>query len=108
VSGIVTIYATFADLDEARRIARALVDERLAACANILAPCTAIYRWQGAVEEAQEVPALFKTGADLAPQLMERIAQLHSYDLPAAVAWPIAGTLPAYADWVATETMEPA
>jgi periplasmic divalent cation tolerance protein len=108
VSGIVTIYATFADMDEARRIARALIDERLAACANILAPCTAIYRWQGAVEEAQEVPALFKTSADLAAQLMERIAQLHSYDVPAAVAWPIAGALPAYAAWVATETMEPA
>jgi periplasmic divalent cation tolerance protein len=64
LSAIVTVYATFADRDEASRIARAVVDERLAACANILAPCTSIYRWQGATEEAQEVPALFKTRAE--------------------------------------------
>ena len=108
MSGIVTVYTTFADAEEALRIARVLVDERLAACANILAPCTAIYRWQGSIEEAQEVPALFKTRADLASRLMERLAELHSYDVPAAVAWPIVDALPAYAAWLSTETKEPA
>ena len=55
---IVSVYAVFADADEARRIARMVVGERLAACANILGPCHSIYRWQGAVEEADEIAAL--------------------------------------------------
>lgn len=104
MSAIVTVYATFSDADEAARVARTLVEERLAACANILAPCTSIYRWQGAVEEAQEVPTLFKTQAALADRLIARIAELHSYDVPAAVVWPIATALPAYAEWVAAES----
>lgn len=101
---IVTVYATFADGDEAARIARTVVEERLAACANILGGCRSIYRWQGEVEDAEEVPALFKTRAELAPTLIARIGELHSYDVPAAVAWPIVEALPAYADWVVAET----
>ena len=108
MSGIVTVYATFGDADEADRIARILIEERLAACANLLSPCRSIYRWQGAVEEAQELPALFKTRADLAPALIARIAELHSYDVPAAVAWPIAQGFAPYAAWVMAETKEPA
>jgi periplasmic divalent cation tolerance protein len=101
---IVSVYAVFADADEADRIARLLVEERLAACANILAPCRSIYRWQGEVEEATEVPALFKTRADTADMLIARLAALHGYEVPAAVAWPIDRALPAYADWVAAES----
>ena len=104
MSAIVTVYAVFADGDEAGRIARILVEEGLAACANILAPCRSIYRWQGAIEEAQEVPVLFKTTAAGANVLLARIEALHSYDVPAAVVWPIKAALPAYADWVAEET----
>ena len=104
MSGIVTIYATFADAEEARRIARALVDERLAACANILAPCRSVYRWQGSIQEDEEVPAFFKTRADTAEALIARVAELHGYDVPAAVVWPIDWALPAYADWVAQES----
>lgn len=104
MSDICTVYAVFADRAEAERIARVVVAERLAACANILEPCRSVYRWQGKIEEADEVPALFKSGADLAARLIARIAELHSYDVPAAVAWPIAGALPAYADWVKAET----
>lgn len=104
--GIVTVYATFGGGEEARRIARLLVEERLAACANILAPCRSIYRWRGAVEEAEEVPVLFKTAAEAAARLIARIGTLHSYDLPAAVAWPIADAAPAYADWVREETLK--
>ena len=95
---IATVYAVFADLAEAERIAETVVNERLAACANILAPCRSIYRWQGAVERTQEVPALFKTAQPEA--LIARIAALHSYDVPAAVAWPIALAHPPYAAWV--------
>jgi periplasmic divalent cation tolerance protein len=95
---IATVYAVFADAAEAERIAETVVTERLAACANILAPCRSIYRWQGAVERAEEVPALFKTARPEA--LIARIAALHSYDVPAAVAWPIAETHAPYAEWV--------
>ncbi len=101
---IVSVYATFADEEEAARIARAAVEERLAACANILGPCRSIYRWQGKVEEAGEVAAIFKTRAGTAPALLARIAELHSYDVPAAVVWPIADALSDYADWVENET----
>jgi periplasmic divalent cation tolerance protein len=98
---IVSVYAVFADEAEARRIARIAVEERLAACANILGPCFSIYRWQGRIEEAGEVAAVFKTTAGAAPGLIERIAALHSYEVPAAVAWPIADALAGYAEWVA-------
>jgi periplasmic divalent cation tolerance protein len=100
VSGIVTVYAVFGSDEEARRIARLVVEEKLAACANILAPCHSIYCWNGKLEGAEEVPALFKTRADAAEALIARIAQLHSYDVPAAVAWPVERALGAYAEWV--------
>ncbi|MGZ8283916.1 MAG: divalent-cation tolerance protein CutA [Allosphingosinicella sp.] len=104
MSAIVSVYATFVDDAEARRIARTVVEERLAACANVLAPCHSIYRWQGKVDEAAEVPVIFKTRAETAPRLMSRIGELHSYDVPAAVVWPISDALAAYAQWVASES----
>ena len=107
MSGIVTVYATFADAAEADRIAWILVEERLAACANILGPCRSIYRWQGAVEQADEVAVLFKTRAEGAQALVARLGELHSYDVPAAIVWPIADALPAYAQWVRDETPGP-
>jgi periplasmic divalent cation tolerance protein len=101
VTDIVTIYSTFSSEEEAVRIARALVEEGLAACANILGPCRSIYAWQGEMEDAREVAALFKTTADVADALIARLAALHSYDVPAAVAWPIVAAHPPYADWIA-------
>ena len=95
---IATVYAVFADAAEAERIAETVVTERLAACANILGPCRSIYRWQGVIERTEEVPALFKTAQPDA--LIARIAELHSYDVPAAVAWPVAQAHAPYADWV--------
>ncbi len=103
MTGIVSVYAVFADATEAERIARAVVEERLAACANILGACRSIYRWQGKVEEAGEVAAIFKTRADAASALVARIAALHSYEVPCAVVWPIADTLEDYAQWVENE-----
>ena len=95
---IATVYAVFADPDEAERIAEMVVAEGLAACANILASCRSIFRWQGAVERAEEVPVLFKTAR---PEvLIARIAALHSYDVPAAVAWPIVAAHAPYAEWI--------
>lgn len=101
---IVSVYAVFADREEAERIARVAVEERLAACANILGPCRSIYRWQGAIEQADEVAAIFKTGASGADALVARIAALHSYEVPAIAVWPIAGAPEDYARWVAEET----
>ncbi|HEX8654405.1 MAG TPA: divalent-cation tolerance protein CutA [Allosphingosinicella sp.] len=100
MSAIVTVYATFADDEEARRIGRTCVEERLAACANVLGPVHSIYRWQGRIEEAGEAAALFKTTAEGASKLLARIAELHSYDVPAAVVWPIADALGTYRTWV--------
>lgn len=104
MTGIVTVYATFASAEEAERIALTMVDQRLAACANILGPCRSIYRWQGRIEQSEEVAALFKTRSEQAEQLIARIAELHSYEVPAITVWPIEQALPAYADWVRTET----
>jgi len=102
---IATLFTVFANDEEARRIARMLVEEELAACANILGPCHSIYRWQGKIEESTEVAALFKTRTALAARLIERLAELHSYEVPAAVVWPVAQALPAYAGWVTSETL---
>ena len=73
MSGIVTVYATFPSEEDARRISRILVEERHAACANVLGPCHSIYHWRGAIEESAEVPALFKTRAGLAAALIDRL-----------------------------------
>jgi periplasmic divalent cation tolerance protein len=104
VTGIVTVYATFADAEEAARISRILVEERLAACANILGPIRSIYRWEGRIEDSAEVAVLFKTSADTADALIGRLSELHGYDVPAAMVWPISSALPSYAQWVAAET----
>ena len=100
---IVSVYAVFAEMDEARRIGRSMVEEQLAACVNLLGECQSVYRWQGKVEDATEVAAIFKARADKAQALMARIAALHSYDVPAIAVWPIEHAWPAYADWVESE-----
>ena len=96
----VTLYVVFADMAEADHIGRQMVEEGLAACVNILQPCRSIYRWEGAVETASEVPALFKTTMDGADRLITRITELHSYSVPALAVWPIAKLPAAYGDWV--------
>jgi periplasmic divalent cation tolerance protein len=96
----VTLYAVFADMAEAQRIGRQMVEEQLAACVNILQPCRSIYRWEGAIETASEVPALFKTTLEVADRIIGRITELHSYSNPALVIWPITKLPFAYADWV--------
>jgi periplasmic divalent cation tolerance protein len=104
MSAIVSVYATFADAEEAGRIGRTLVEEQLAACVNILGTCRSIYRWQGKIEEAEEVAAIFKTREDQADLLIRRLSELHSYEVPAAVAWPIAASLDSYRSWVLENT----
>lgn len=98
------IYVTAGSHEEALKIARALVDEKLAACANVLGQAHSIYRWQGKVEEAQEVVLIAKTRRDLADKVLARIKALHSYDEPCAVAYDMAGGLPGYLSWIDAET----
>ena len=97
---VVSVYAIFADAEEAERIGRTVVEERLAACINILGSVRSIYRWQGEVESAEEVAAILKTTHTNADALITRIAGLHSYDVPCIVTWPIDKVLGTYADWV--------
>jgi periplasmic divalent cation tolerance protein len=97
---VISVYAVFTDAAEAERIGRTMVEERLAACVNVLSPCRSVYRWQGAIDSAEEVPAIFKTTEAEADALIARIASLHSYDVPCVVAWPIDKLLVSYADWV--------
>nr|NUR37206.1 divalent-cation tolerance protein CutA [Sphingomonas sp.] len=101
---VVSVYAVFADVNEAERIGRLVVEERLAACANILGPIRSIYRWQGTIETAEEVAAIFKTTHERADSLITRIAGLHSYDVPCIATWPIDKILGSYAEWVEDST----
>ena len=95
------------DRDAALRLARALVEQRLAACVNVLNGCTSVYRWDGAVEQAEEVPLLIKTRAARYPELESAIRELHPYELPEIIAVPMVRGLPEYLDWVAEETAIP-
>jgi len=97
---VVSVYAIFANAEEAERIGRTAVEERLAACINILGPVRSIYRWQGAIETAEEFAAIFKTSHAQADALITRIAALHSYDVPCIATWPIDKILGSYAEWV--------
>ena len=99
---VVTIYAIFADPAEAQRIGMTIVEEKLAACVNILGPCRSIYHWDGAIETATETPALFKTTLDQADALIARVTEMHSYSVPAIAVWPIERLPVDYADWVET------
>ena len=97
---VLTVYAVFANAEEAERIGRTVIEEQLAACINILGPIRSIYHWNGKLETADEAAAIFKTHHWKADALIERIAALHSYDVPCVVSWPIDKVLRSYADWV--------
>lgn len=97
---IVSLYAVFANAGEAERIGRTVVEERLAACINILGPIRSIYRWKGKIETADEVAAILKTHHWRSDALIARIVDLHSYDVPCVVSWNIDKIVGAYADWV--------
>jgi periplasmic divalent cation tolerance protein len=98
------ILSTCPDAETAQRLARALVEERLAACVQLLPGVVSTYRWQGRLEQATEVQLLAKTGADRRDALIARLAELHPYELPEILAVETAVGLPAYLDWVTAET----
>ena len=98
------VYLTAGSREEALTIGRALVEERLAACVNLLDNMTSLYWWQGKIEEGSEVVLIAKTRQDLVEPLIERARALHSYEVPSIVSWPIASGNPAYLDWIIDET----
>jgi periplasmic divalent cation tolerance protein len=104
---IVVLITTLPDAASARALAEALVRERLAACVNLMAECTSIYHWQGAVETAAEVPLWIKTSAALYPRVEQFIRTHHPYDLPEVIALPLAAGLAPYLQWVEQETQQP-
>jgi periplasmic divalent cation tolerance protein len=98
------LYITAGSRDEAKTIGRVLVEERLAACANIIDGMESIYRWQDKLTEAREAVLIVKTRADFVARVTERVKALHSYSVPCVVALPILDGNAAYLDWLAAET----
>lgn len=103
----IVVLTNLPDRAAALRLAEALVERRLAACVNVLAPCVSIYRWKGALERAEEVPVLIKTRAALYGELEAAIRATHPYELPEIIAVPVVRGLGAYLQWVAGETASP-
>ena len=98
------VYVTAKDRAEAIAIGRILVNERLAACANVIDGVASIYRWEGAVHEDTEAILVMKSRVDLVEALAERVRALHSYDCPCIVSLPIDDGNLDYLDWIAAET----
>lgn len=96
----VLVLTTLPDAESATRLARQLVESKLAACVNVLAPCNSIYRWKGEVESAAEVPLLIKTPRAGYPALERAIKASHPYELPEIIAVAIDKGLPEYLQWV--------
>lgn len=103
-SDYVMLYMTAATADEAARIGRALVEDKLVACVNILGPIRSMYRWKGEVHDEPEISFIAKTRADLVEAATARVRALHSYECPCVVALPIVGGNPAFLKWIADET----
>lgn len=96
-----SVYITVANRTEARRIALALVSEKLAACVNVLGSIESIYEWKGRIQNAREVALLAKTTQKVLPKLTARVKELHFYDAPCIVALPIEGGNKTFIDWIA-------
>lgn len=101
----VLIISNFPDQKTATLLAEALMEQRLAACVNVLSPCVSIYRWQGKIESAGEVPVLIKTRKQHYDRVEQLIKMMHPYELPEVIMVPITGGLPAYLQWIAATTL---
>jgi periplasmic divalent cation tolerance protein len=100
--GIVVLSAC-ATAEEAERIARALLEKRLAACVNVLPGARSLYHWRGAIEESAEWLVLIKSRRELFPELRGEIERLHSYEVPEVLALTVVDGAPAYLDWMGRE-----
>ena len=100
----IVVLVTAPTEEDAAKIANALVEEKLAACVNIIKGVRSIYSWQGKVEDDSEVLMVIKTKKSLFEKLSQRVVQLHGYEVPECVAIPITDGLKAYTDWIAEVT----
>ncbi|MBX9636271.1 MAG: divalent-cation tolerance protein CutA [Nitrosomonas sp.] len=100
----ILVMTNFPDKKGAVALAEALIAQHLAACVNVLSPCTSIYRWQGTVESADEIPVLIKTLRQHYDRVEQLIKMMHPYELPEVIMVPILNGLPAYLQWIANET----
>jgi len=96
---VLLVMSNLPDQQTAQRVARTLIDQRLAACVSVLAPCTSLYHWHGAVENATEVPLLIKNSAARYAELESVLRSLHPYELPEIIAVPLDGSA-AYLAWI--------
>ena len=103
---VLACFCTCPDAASATRIAEALVESRLAACVNQVPGLRSVYRWEGAIERADEVLLVIKTTGNRLEALTARIHELHPYELPEVIAFEVAGGLSAYLDWVAEQTRD--
>ena len=101
---IILVLTNLPDRDSAQRVAQALIENRTAACVNILAECNSVYRWQGKIETAREIPLLIKSTRAAYPRLEATIRAHHPYELPEIIAVPVSAGFPGYLQWVAQET----
>jgi len=104
MSAHIVILITTGSVDEGQNIARTLVDERLAACVNIISPIQSVYRWEGQVQDDQEVLLIVKTATEMLEPLAVRVKQLHSYEVPEIIALPIIAGATDYLDWIDKQT----
>lgn len=102
---VLLVLTTLPDRASAHTLAQGLIENHLAACVNILAECTSIYRWEGKVEQAGEVPLLIKVTRAGYPDLQAWIGAHHPYTLPEIIALPVTTGLPAYLQWVANKSL---
>lgn len=100
------VYVTATDAEEAKEIGRAMVEARLAACANVFPGMMPIFRWEGEIGEDEESVVILKTTRERAKDLIAAVEAMHSYDCPCAVVLPIAGGSKAFLDWISAETGE--
>jgi periplasmic divalent cation tolerance protein len=100
------VFMTAPDADSARRIVGELVEQKLVACGNIIPSVTSIYRWDGAVRTATEVMAVLKTTENRVMLVLQRIGELHPYDVPEAIAVDIDSGMPSYLGWIHESTRE--
>ncbi len=102
---VALIYTTFPSAEEAKIVSRRIVEEKLAACANIIPQMISIYEWEGNIEEATEVVVLFKTSQLRVEGLIARVGELHSYDIPAILVCPINSGNPEFLSWITAQTV---
>ncbi|MBC8551170.1 MAG: divalent-cation tolerance protein CutA [Candidatus Brocadiales bacterium] len=104
MSNHIVIYITTGSISEAKKIGRTLVEEKLVACSNIISPIRSIYSWQGEICDDKEALMVLKTRKKLFKQIVKRVEELHSYDLPEIIAMPIIEGSEKYLSWINEET----